>query len=707
MVTALKLLHPEEELNPQSLVIETLKSYPEKTVHPDGTVTTEYIETNYFLENDAWNVDFFFGINQFQTQQAEYKPTRKNFRFTIENESLKIEFKYIIHYLIFEDKWKISSWINGQQHSLTKLFTFLDEKYPSLNTMLDLNIEKAEKEWLYYLNDKGIKTISTQKTIRGEYSCKTAVANILRNMYDKYFDLMDTREEWEKDSWDVRILNQKYGIEFNESQTKSYINFNNISNHIFKNIVKQYCQQRLLSRNNFSVSTAQAYCSYIPPFLNFINELEPTWNDLKELNRQHIEKYIVYLNEYTQNQLTRKNPNPKRYILMALCMVEKFLSDIQRYNYEIAPMTPIQKLIYPDDKPKLPKKSADELDYIPDFVLEQLFDHINDLHPEVVPVVYVAFRSGLRICDVLDLNVDCLVRLKEKYYIQGDLRKVSWEGHRIPIDDELANLLAVEIKQSKELSNQDNNPKNLIFVRYRGSRKGYPYGQHWVRDKLNELAHKHQIKDENGKLFHFTMHQFRHTYGVKLLNGGADILVVQDLLGHASPEMTLTYAKLLDTTKRKAFDEVIKQGVFSFDNGNQIIEYRPGDDIPKDILETLYRDHKLTAMDNPYGTCHARIKGSCPHMDEPPCLTCNGGKPCNDLAIGFSEDDIQKYELLVRTTSRSIQYAEQHRREDIKEKNQKNLEMYQSILNTLQQGEIIFGNLERLKRRRGESNVSL
>lgn len=524
-------------------------------------------------------------------------------------------------------------------------------------------------------------------------------------MYDIYFKLIDIREEWERDSWDVRILNQKYGIEFNESQTTFYINFNNISNHIFRNIVKQYCQQRLLSRNNFSVGTAQVYCCYIPPFLNFINELEPTWNDLKELNRQHIEKYIVYLNEYAQNQLTRKNANPKRYILVGLLTVEKFLSDIQRYNYEIAPTTPIQKLIYPDDKPKLPKKSADELDYVPDFVLEQLFEHINDLHPDVIPVVYVAFRSGLRICDVLDLNVDCLVRLKEKYYIQGDLRKVALDGHRIPIDDELANLLAVEIKQSKELSNQDNNPKNLIFVRYRGSRKGYPYSQHWVRDKLNELAHKHQIKDENGKLFHFTMHQFRHTYSVKLLNGGADILVVQELLGHASPEMTLTYAKLLDTTKRKAFDEVIKQGVFSFDNGNQIIEYRPGDDIPKDILETLYRDHKLTAMDNPYGTCHARIKGDCPHMDEPPCLTCNGGKPCNHLAIGFSEDDTQKYELLVKTTTKSIKFAEQYGREDIKEKNQKNLDTYQSILDTLQKGEIIFGNLERLKRRRGESNV--
>ena len=47
----------------------------------------------------------------------------------------------------------------------------------------------------------------------------------------------------------------------------------------------------------------------------------------------------------------------------------------------------------------------------------------------------------------------------------------------------------------------------------------------------------------------------------KMLNGGADILTVQELLAHASPEMTLRYAKLLDNTKRKAFESVMKQGV--------------------------------------------------------------------------------------------------------------------------------------------------
>ena len=704
MIAALQLIHPEEELNSQDLLIQTLKFYPEKTVHPDKTVTTEYIETTYFLDNDTWNVDYFFKINQFQSQVSEYKRINKSFHFTVENESLKIEFKYLIHHFIFQDKWKLSTLIYGQKTKFKKLFTFLNEKYTSLNTLLDLDIEKAEKEWLFYLNDKGLKTMATQQTINGEYTNKTPLANILRNMYDTYFNLMDTRQEWKKDSWDIRILNQKYGIKFNESLSSFYINFNHISNSIFKNELKKYCKQRLLSRNNFSIGTARNYCKHIPIFLNFINQLEPTWTDLKGLNRGHVQKFIAYLNEYAQTQLTNKNENPTHYILKSLSTVETFLSDIQRYDYEIAPMTPIQKLIYRDDKPKQPKKSADKVDYIPDFVLDQLFEHINDLHPHVIPVVYVAFRSGLRICDVLTLNSDCLVRLKEKYYIQTDIKKIVFEGHRIPIDDDLAKLLAIEIKRSKELSNRDNNPKNLIFVRYRGSRKGYPYCQGWVRDKLNQLAHKHQIKDENGKLFHFKTHQFRHTYGVKMLNGGADILVVQELLGHTSPEMTLTYAKLLDETKRKAFEEVMKQGVFSFDKGNQIVQYRPGDDIPNDILETLYLDHKLTAMDNPYGTCHARIKGACPHMDAPPCLTCNGGKPCNDLAIGFSEDDTQKYELLVKTTAKSIKVLEEHGREDIKEKTQKNLEIYQSILETLQKGEIIFGNLERFKRKRGGSN---
>lgn len=277
--------------------------------------------------------------------------------------------------------------------------------------------------------------------------------------------------------------------------------------------------------------------------------------------------------------------------------------------------------------------------------------------------------------------------------------------HRIPIDEELAGILAVLIDKSKKFSNQDNNPKDYIFVRYRGKRKGQPYGQNWVNTALNILAKKVNITDENGNLFHFAMHQFRHTYGVKMINSGADILTVQELLAHASPEMTMRYAKLLDETKREAFKSAVKQGVFSFDLNGEIQEIKEGEDIPIDILDALWQDHKLNAMDNPYGTCHARLNGNCPYMEEPPCLTCGDNKtPCKDLAVGFSEYDMQKYELHINTTTKAIKIAKQRGREDIAEKNQKNLRRYQNILTTLQEGNVIFGRHERMKRKLGVKN---
>lgn len=64
------------------------------------------------------------------------------------------------------------------------------------------------------------------------------------------------------------------------------------------------------------------------------------------------------------------------------------------------------------------------------------------------------------------------------YSLVTDIEKTYVIGHSIPIDDELAHMLAVLTEQSKLKSNQDNNPNGYIFVRYRGSRKGKPYYQY-------------------------------------------------------------------------------------------------------------------------------------------------------------------------------------------------------------------------------------
>ena len=682
-------------------ITETLSKYTEKIVNEDKTVTYTEIPTTYFLENDKWNIDFFDSIEQFKKQVENYKYANKNISFPFNNDNLNKEMKFIVYNKVFSDEWGLQSALMAQMQFIRRLAEFINEKYPKINSFKDLGSEKANIQWIDWLNKKEIKTMrinnSFSKLYGKEVLTKTTIANFFSNVLNWFNELTDEREEWEKDKWELINLKQ-YGINYSESYNSSYIDFTKISNLKIREEVKKYIKQRLLSNNHFGWGTACNYLSYLPPFINYICELEPTWDDLKGLERKHIEKYIEWLHIYAKNNLTQKNANPKSYISKSLGIVEKFLSEIQIREYDIAPIKNVRILIYTDDKPKVPKKSENQIDYVPDFVLEQLFENINNLHKKVVPVVYVMFKTGLRISDALELKQDCLIKLDKKYWIETDIDKTNTKNHRIPIDDELANMLAVLIDRAKKNSDDDNNPNRFIFVRYKGSRKGRPYRTDWIQDNLNLFAKNYNITDESGKIYHFKNHAFRHTCAIKLLNNGVDILVVQEILGHASPEMTLRYAKLLDDTKRKAFDEAVKKGIFHFDERDKLVQENDGE-IPENTIEMLYTNYKLNALDTPYGTCMQRKNGKCTFAKQPPCLTCNGGKPCKDLCIGAFEGDIVKYEILINSTKNMIENAKIYNRTEMIKENEELLKLYEDIYSKILQGNLIYSRLDKLKKK--------
>lgn len=417
----------------------------------------------------------------------------------------------------------------------------------------------------------------------------------------------------------------------------------------------------------------------------------------------HIEKYIEYINKCSKIELNHARANPNHYISSKIGKVESFLAYIQFYDYPEAPNVNIKKLFFASDKPRRKKKSINSISYVPDFVLEQIIQRYNCLTKDVQPVVLIMLRTGLRISDTLSLNHDCLIRLDNKYWIESDIKKTSVKGHRVPIDDKTANMLAVLIDKSKLVSNNDNNPERYIFCRYRGSRKGSPYAQSWVRSKLWDFARKQNIVDEMGNLFHFSNHCFRHTYAIKMLNSGVDIMVLQELLAHASPEMTLVYARLLDDTKRKAFEKAIKNGVFSFDDNSTLVE-EDVSTISDDILNMLWKSHKLDALNTPFGTCLQRNKGKCSYAKQPPCLTCNKGTPCKDLGIGIFDGDIKKYEIYIQSTKQLIEQGRLFDRYDMVKENEELLKLYEDIYSTIEQGNFIYGRLERLKKIEDESN---
>lgn len=64
----------------------------------------------------------------------------------------------------------------------------------------------------------------------------------------------------------------------------------------------------------------------------------------------------------------------------------------------------------------------------------------------------------------------------------------------------------------------------------------------------------------------------------------------------------------------------------------------------------------------------------------------------------------EKSEMHIKTTSKAIVAAKQHGREDMAEKNEKNLLRYQGILTNLQEGNNIFGRQDRIKRKVSAGN---
>lgn len=201
-------------------------------------------------------------------------------------------------------------------------------------------------------------------------------------MYINLIKFIDKREEWEKDKWDIRNL-EKYGLSYNKTLTGNSLNFEKIDSIKMREATKKYLKSRLIT-GDIAFGTSRFYIRILTRFFQSITKSEKTWNNLKELDRHHIEEYIEFLFEYANSKNVQSSRNFVREELKA---IRRFLNDIVTQNYDIAPSEDIRFLIYPQDFPKRENKDSSKIDYIPDSVLEQLFNHINDLHKDLIPVV--------------------------------------------------------------------------------------------------------------------------------------------------------------------------------------------------------------------------------------------------------------------------------------------------------------------------------
>jgi integrase/recombinase XerD len=142
-------------------------------------------------------------------------------------------------------------------------------------------------------------------------------------------------------------------------------------------------------------------------------------------------------------------------------------------------------------------------------------------------VYAMMYKLGLRVGEVHQLNLQNIDFDNNKITVLGKGNK----RRSLHLDDEMIAILSQWIAVRKHFLNYD--IANALFI----SKKGNRLAIRTMEDNFKQILKKLTIN------FHFnvTCHTLRHSFASHLNDEEVDVLVIQDLLGHATPRTTANY----------------------------------------------------------------------------------------------------------------------------------------------------------------------
>lgn len=592
--------------------------------------------------NDIWYAtDVFF---EPYGGGSQWTSAKRKLNFTLFPPAIRQEMKYFFSTRLLTNNLTLYSCV-AYAKTFNHLATFSRKYYPKIHSFLEMPYGKSLIKYKHYLASAGVGFIRPNGLTGNHIIVFNQVQKFLRNFYD-------TRDELEKDVWDVRnIPNATY----TKSGAHYLLRFDNI-HPVFRETVKKYMKFEIVHLGQGSLSIKLVG---IRNFVEFLRKHFPQWTDFTNLQRSHIEEYLIYFQQNFGHLTTMKS--------WYLHSVKHFIEYLQRSEQPEAPFKPVYTLFFKEDFPKPKKRNVNEIKYIPESVINQLEmilgQNIDQLDPpmtendkQYVPIVILLMATGWRIGDILNLRYhNCLVKSNKGFYLQGDIPKTDVRQHRVPIDNDIALILQATIEQTKKRSSTDNNPKKYLFVRTKGSRKGEPFDRRGTQRALNRWAKKYNIIDHEGNIYHFGNHAFRHTKGVELINLGMNLTHIMKWFAHSSPEMTLTYAKIQDDTLRKEWEKAQekKSPLLRISLGDGQVKEM---ELDEDVIHWEYIRSNVEAARVPLGFCLASKKEGCPYVVTP-CLTCSNFCTTPDNLPDF-EREIQRVEEHIQITQNYPIYNE-------------------------------------------------
>lgn len=157
-------------------------------------------------------------------------------------------------------------------------------------------------------------------------------------------------------------------------------------------------------------------------------------------------------------------------------------------------------------------------------------------------ILEVLYAAGIRVKELSDLNLSS-VNLEEGFLlVKGKGRK----ERIVPLGGHARQALAVYLDKSRPLflaENKDGDGERALFLNRFGAR---------LSDRgIRRLVHQYSLRSGQGAAI--SPHVLRHSFATHLLNGGADLRAVQEMLGHASLSSTQVYTHISREELKKTY----------------------------------------------------------------------------------------------------------------------------------------------------------
>ncbi|SER77555.1 integrase/recombinase XerD [Pedobacter rhizosphaerae] len=259
----------------------------------------------------------------------------------------------------------------------------------------------------------------------------------------------------------------------------------------------------------------------IAAYLNDLNKLEQFYFSIDrepkitEISKEDLRQFISWLHDLGMQATTQARVISGIKAFCTYLLLENII--------EIDPSALLEA-------PKIARKLPDTLNI---YEINSLIDAIDASKPEGMRnkvIIEVLYGCGLRVSELTDLKISNL-------FSQIEFIKVLGKGNKerlIPIGGVAIKLLTIYLDEVRVHLSVKKGNEDYVFL----NRFGAKLSRISIFNLIKQLALKAGIKKT------ISPHTLRHSFATHLIEGGADLRAVQEMLGHSSITTTEIYTHL-------------------------------------------------------------------------------------------------------------------------------------------------------------------